>query len=69
MFRTILNELTYSIAVRAYKVFKTTFTLLAQILTLILTPIPFILMSIEALITIPIVKIGQLFTKTINKLN
>ena len=56
MFKTILNQLSYSTAVRAYNVLKTTTKLLGELLLLILTPIPFILMIIEALITIPIVK-------------
>ena len=60
MFKTILNQLSYEIAARAYNVLKTTTKLLPQILLLILTPIPYILMTVEALITIPIRK---LFTK------
>jgi len=69
MFRTILNEMIYSIAVRFHKTIKALIKFLGALLLLVLTPIPFILMAIEALITIPIGKIGQLFTKTINKLN
>lgn len=71
MFKTILNQLGYEIAAKAYKVIKTTTKLLGELLLLILTPIPYILMTVEALITIPIVKAYRYYKSLIKttKLN
>jgi|14_taG_2_1085336.scaffolds.fasta_scaffold00045_60 hypothetical protein len=56
MLKIALQQMTSSTQVRFTNTLKTLLKLLGELLLLILTPIPFILQTIEALITIPIVK-------------
>ena len=56
MLKIALEQMAVSTQFRFTNTLKTLLKLLGELLLLILTPIPFILMIIEALITIPIVK-------------